>query len=196
MRGRITLGVATCILWLGSLYSPGTEKLAQYVVYDTELDSLITLYHDVDTAGKVVDLCRLFNKSSWDSIIVVRSYLPRSVFNEIDFCGQEAAEDSMRHVSHVDWLRGLVFVKNGCVTSYSVIRSLIEFDKVAGLRDILIPVLPRSSCKVRILGSPPYEGIRTLYFFPLILSKDDMEYKRKSDEYSRTHPTDSLLRDL
>jgi|GEM_PF-3593375 len=181
----------------GSICSCSLEPKspASFVDYLMEMDSLEALYNDIDTAGKVVDFCHLFNKSPWDSIIVVREYLPGEYFREIDFCGQWVAKDSMEHVTHVDWLCGLMFTKNGCVTSYSVIDATIDFSHVAGY-DKMVPILPRSQCKVRIRNSPLSDGTPGLYFYPLVLSKEDLEYKRRSDDYDRTHRRDSVLRDL
>jgi hypothetical protein len=141
-----------------------TSNKTHYLNYDSAIDSLKRIYSSSDSNTSTINLCALFNKSSWDSIFVILPYLPEEYLDELDMCGNSTAKDSMRYVAGVEWRQGLLFFKGDCVAYYSVVPGNPGFQNIGSVAKAF-PVIKRAECEV-ILVRVTANRDQSFFFFP------------------------------
>jgi hypothetical protein len=162
-----------------------------FINYNKALDSLSLLYSLPQREEHKIDLCALFNKSSWDSIAFIFPYLPERDLDDIYFCNVNEIKDTMRYVVGVEWNFGLLFLKNNCVESYSVVGGNPSFVEIVGKDRPSIPILKRSDCKVKLINVPGEGGRQSFFFIPLNYPMEE-ELKKLEPLYELPRPIDSL----
>ena len=157
-----------------------------YLEYQPELDSITRMYSDSSQVNSV-DLSKLFDKKSWDSIEIILPYLPDQTLNGIDF-PHRSIKDSMKAVTSVEWKTGLLFYKGKRMTGYSVVAGNPTFVNISGEGRPPIPVIKNSNCIFKLLSIIERNGA-TYSFVPV-------DYKFDADGVGAGYqslPLDSLF---
>lgn len=178
------------VVFLSCACNMNKEKRSDYLDYRTRLDSVVSIYSTPNDSTREIDLCSLFDKTEWDSIAIIRPYLPKEYLDGVDFSAMPEAKDSMEYVINVEWMQGLLFFKRNTLSYYSVIPANPSFSKIDDLTPRAIPILIPSKCKVDLVNVVGSDGDQTFYF----VAKDYAS--TVSEQESRKPPEgtlDSLL---
>ncbi|SKC85019.1 hypothetical protein [Ohtaekwangia koreensis] len=177
-------------LWLVFfLFSCSEEKHeARFVNYTKELDSVTVVYGKPTKGEYIIDLSLVFNKNPWDSIAFILPYLPEKYLLKSDFCNLKSVRDTMQYVIETDWSCGLLFFKDNCIHSYSVIGGNPSFAEIIGKDRPAIPMLTRSNSKVKIINTPNTNGEQSFTLVPLNYPAVEAE----PNERMKMIPIDSL----
>ena len=118
---------------------------------------------------QTINLCKIFDKSDWDSIAVIRPYLPKKYLRSFDFGTNSEVKDSMEYVIQVDWAQGLLFYKGNTVTGYSMISSNVSFSKIDALSPKAVPIITRSKCEAILTKTISSDGDASFFILPIEL---------------------------
>lgn len=177
------LVIVICV-FLG--YSCTDRKQIDLISYQNSIDSMRTQYYDSLTGEYVVDLCTLFNKTEWDSIVVVVPYTSISTLEGLGLCNLYLLRDTLDDMVDVEWNYGLLFTKGNCITSYSIVGANIGFNTIAGYTQRLMPIVKRRDCQVRLI-TVDVNGNKSFLFNPLHPSPEDLKIEEKVNRYLREH---------
>lgn len=172
--------------WISLLVSCSDKKqAAMFVDYNSTLDSISSIYSKPERGEYPIDLCLLFNNNLWDSIGFILPYLPIEDLDKMNLCNISFVRDTMKYVVGVEWNYGILFFKDNCITSYSVVGGNPSFGEIAGHYRPAIPILKRSDCKVKLINVPGENGVQSFYFVPLNYPTEE---DRKGLEKYKEHP--------
>lgn len=155
-----------------------TKEPTGYLNYRNKVDSIILINANAHDTVVNISLCRLFNKSDWDSIMIIRPYLPEKNLHGIDFKALPEAKDSMFHVIGVEWAQGLLFFKKNKLSSYSVIGGNPSFSRIDAEHPTVIPIIKRSNCQLLLKMTRSPSGYENMFFLPFGLK--DVRHAEKN----------------
>lgn len=141
------------------------DNVCVYLDYRAKVDSLLEVGHSIDKQSMNADLCKFFNLSDWDSLMIIRPYLPEKNLDKIDFGTASEARDSMEYVIGVEWAQGLLFFKSNELVNYSVIGGIPSFSQIDALTPMSMPILLKSNCRVVLANTSGSK--KDFFFFPL-----------------------------
>src|SRR5688500_16530016 len=167
------------VLILSCACNMNKQKWSGYLDYRTRLDSVVSMYSTQNDSAREINLCSLFDKTEWDSIVIIRPYLPKEYLNGIDFNAMPEAKDSMEYVINVEWMQGLLFFRENSVSNYSVIPGNPSFSKIDELIPQTIPILIKSKCKVVLMNVVGSNGDQSFYFVPSDYASTVSEEQRR-----------------
>ena len=106
------------LLFVASSCNVKLKEQAEYLNYRLRLDSISVSNSSPQDTVKNVNLCSLFNINEWDSILIIRPYLPKKYLDAINFENSTEAKDSMEYVIGVEWAQGLLFFNKNELSNY------------------------------------------------------------------------------
>ena len=135
--------------------------------YVGALDTLVAQYRDSVDGLYRIDLCAVFNRNDWDSIVIIPAYTPLSVVRDSDFRDVSYVLPALEDVLYADWYTSVLFIRDRYVVGYSIVKGNPSLVYVTGYKDrAVMPVLARKDCRVRLRKTTQPGGV-DFYFNPL-----------------------------
>ncbi|WP_146260497.1 hypothetical protein [Algoriphagus chordae] len=116
--------------------------------YDAEFEEIMSgLNFDAGVKEPHLDLSKVFVKSDWDSVIVIKHYSQYSKFARLDLKNKSEIRFILNEMNSTDFHYYLLFIREDQITAYS---KMSNYYRICFNESQLFPIIPKSNPEMAI----------------------------------------------